>query len=169
MTISQKIHKPLSHDDNLLQSDLDYISKLVREAGVFNEEEIRVARELAEDSLNGHDLTYKFLFFRDESGEPMAYTCYGEIPLTEKRFDLYWIVVSPKVQGQGVGKKIMEATEERIAALDGKHIYAETSSTDHYIPARKLYLKHGFIEACVVKDFYRNGDDKVLYQKHVGK
>jgi ribosomal protein S18 acetylase RimI-like enzyme len=158
---------PVLLDDNLLNSDVAAIRELATQVGVFNEEEVQIACELAIDTLSGRDPDYKFLFLRADSGGPLAYTCYGVIPFTDNRFDLYWIVVSPSAQGQGLGKKIMQATEERIIALGGNNIYAETSGTDHYTAARGLYLKSGFFEASVLKDFYKDGDDKIIYQKRV--
>ena len=165
MNQSTMLQKQVSLDNNLTQSDLQAIEQMVRDVGVFNEEEIRIARELAEDSLSGKDPDYKFLFLRNKYGVPLAYTCYGVIPLTDNRFDLYWIAVSPKAQGCGFGKMIMEETEKCIRQLDGKYIYAETSGASPYRAARALYHKCGFVEASILKDFYRDDDDKVIYQK----
>jgi ribosomal protein S18 acetylase RimI-like enzyme len=165
MNQSLILKKQLSFDSNLTEPDLQAIEQLATDAGVFNAEEIRIARELAEDSLSGQDPNYKFLFLRDNSEVIIAYTCYGVIPLTDNRFDLYWIIVCPKAQGCGIGKKIMAETEKRIRQLNGQYIYAETSSTLPYAAARELYLKCGFIEGSVLKNFYRNDDDKVIYQK----
>lgn len=165
--MKQSLQKQVVSDNNLRQNDLDAIEELVKDVGVFNAEEIKIARELAENSLSGHDPDYIFLFLRDEDGAPLAYTCYGIIPFTDKRFDLYWIAVSKQAQGQGLGKRVMIETEEHILSLGGRCIYAETSGTEKYIPARKLYLQQGFVEAAVLKDFYKDGDDKFIYSKNL--
>ena len=165
MTITHKMQKQILSDNNLIESDLDAIEKIVTDVGVFNEEEIKIARVLAEERFTGRDLDYIFLFLRDEHEKVLAYTCYGIIPFTDKRFDLYWIAVAKEAQGLGLGRRIMEETQQNIISLGGKYIYAETSGTDKYIPARKLYIQNGFKAAAVLKDFYKDGDDKIIYQK----
>ncbi len=152
-------------DDILKQSDIGAIRDLAREAGVFNEEEIDIAGCLAEEKFSGRESSYNFLFIRDEAGVPLAYTCFGEICLTDNRFDLYWIVVSPKLQGKGMGERILSLTEDATRKLGGVHLYAETSGTDLYIPARKFYLKNGYTEAARLKEYYRDGDDKYIFHK----
>jgi ribosomal protein S18 acetylase RimI-like enzyme len=157
--------KPILLDEGLRQSDVGDIRALVTETGIFTLEEIDIACELAIDTLSGKDEDYKFLILRDDSGRLIAYTCYGFIPLADYRFDLYWIAVSPGLQGKGIGYKLLEQTEKKIRELKGEHIYAETSSIDGFNSARSFYLKNGFTEVSRIKEFYRAGDDKVTYQK----
>lgn len=167
MTITYKTQRQILSDNNLVESDLEAIEKIVTDVGVFNEEEIKIARVLAEERFTGRDLDYIFLFLRDENANVMAYTCYGVIPFTDKRFDLYWIAVAKEAQGLGLGKRIMHETQQNILSLGGKRIYAETSGTEKYIPARNLYIQSGFEEATVLKDFYKDGDDKIIYSKNL--
>lgn len=152
-------------DEALRQSDVDDIRTIVTQTGIFTPEEIDIACELAIDTLSGKDEDYKFFILRDDAGRLIAYTCYGAIPLTDDRFDLYWIIVSPKLQGKGVGYQLLERTEQRIRELNGVHLYAETSSIAGFNPARSFYLNNGFTEVSRIKEFYRANDDKVTYQK----
>src|SRR5438128_11958147 len=109
------------------KSDLQIIQELTAQTGVFSEDEVTVAVELANEKLlQGEQSSYQFLF-AEINNEVIAYTCYGEIPFTDKRFDLYWIAVHPKMQKLGIGKIIHEKTEELIKQLYGQYIYAETS------------------------------------------
>ena len=47
----------------------------------------------------------------------------------------------------------------------GRFLLAETSSTPKYAAARAFYLHHGFRELVRITDFYRDGDDKIIYRK----
>ncbi len=154
----------MSCDPVLRIDDTGHIRVLVEEAGVFRPEEVDVACELASDALSG-DPSYRFLLWRGESGAVDAYSCYGEIPITDGRFDLYWIVVSPRLQGQGIGAQLLRETESAIRTLGGGHVYAETSGLPNYTPARRFYEASGFTEAARLSDFYREGDDKIIYRK----
>lgn len=152
-------------DHELKFSDIEEIRELAREAGVFNEIEIDMAACLADERLSSRDESYCFVIARNDNGNVIGYSCFGEIPLTDSRYDLYWIIVSPKMQGSGISSKLMEETEKAVAKIGGKHIYAETSGTDAYIAARKFYLKNGYEQAAVLKEFYRAGDDKYIFYK----
>ncbi len=97
----------------------------------------------------------------------VGYACYGPIACTIGSFDLYWIAVHPSQQCRGLGRLLMQAAEERIAAAGGRHIYVETSSREQYHPTRTFYEAHGYREVATLPDFYAPGDGKVVYQKVV--
>ncbi len=153
--------------DSIRKSDPASVCALVREAGVFNEEEIQIAGELVMDRVTRGEASEYHFIFAEAEGELIAYTCYGRICFTDERYDLYWIAVSPRFQGQGIAAEIMERTEQAARALGCKHLYAETSSREVYAPARKFYLRQGFAQVASLKDFYRDGDDKVLFRKYL--
>lgn len=145
--------------------DVKAIREMVAEAGVFSQEEIDVAEELAQDSATlGAQSHYHFLL-ADSENKLAGYTCYGRIPLTDERYDLYWIVTDAKELRKGVAAELMQQTEDAVRKLGGKAIYAETSSRAIYVPAQRFYERTGFTLAARVKDFYKTGDDKLLYCK----
>jgi len=152
-------------DETLRTTDADAIETLVTRTGVFRADEIAIARELAEAKCSGSDPSYQFLLLRDAQDTLVGYTCYGEIPLTDKRFDLYWIAVDPAHQGRGLAGHLLRESEARIRAQGGAIAYAETSGTPAYETARRFYLASGYHEAGRFADFYRDGDDKVVFAK----
>lgn len=158
-------NEPLTLDSIVRKDDPDSIRELVRASNVFSEIEVETAGELAEAVLDGSDLSYKFIFLRNTKGQPVAYSCFGEIPLTDKRYDLYWIVVHPAYHSQGLAQKISLETDQAIIVNDGKHLYAETSGTDIYKPARSFYLKNNYQQVACYPDFYKEGDDKIVFVK----
>jgi len=44
-------------------------------------------------------------------------------------------------------------------------VYIETSNRHHYAPTRGFYLRCGYTQEALLKDFYASGDDKVIYVK----
>ena len=154
-------------NESLHSSDVSAIGELVTNSGVFRSEEIMIAMELAEDRLSGKDSSYNFLCLRDIDGNLYGYSCYGEIPLTDKRFDLYWIVIDNSLRGSGYASQLLQETEKQIISMEGKQLYAETSGTEAYAPARSFYLKNGFKEVASFPDFYRDGDAKIVYCKNL--
>lgn len=151
--------------DAVREEDIGAVRELVRAADVFNEEEIRVAGELVEDRLLFGDMSEFHFLFADMGSGLGGYTCYARIPLTEGRYDLFWIVVAPAYQKTGLGQALLRETEQRVRAAGGVALYAETSGRDLYAPAHAFYEKNGFKKAALLPDFYRDGDDKVIYWK----
>lgn len=156
----------LTLNNTVLPDDSERIRCLVQKTRVFRECEVAIACELIEQALTHPQSGYHFIFARDERDQLVGYSCYGVIPLTDNRFDLYWIVVDPELQRHQVGSRLFAETERAVAMLSGKQLYAETSSTTDYRPAQRFYLRHGFQEVARLKDFYRDGDDKIIYCKN---
>ncbi len=136
----------------------------------FLPEEVAVAGELmAERLLRGAASGYEFLV-AERDGGAVAYSCYGAIPATEGRFDLYWIVVSPRLRGQGLGHSLLRATEEDIRTrLGGRRLYAQTSSRAAYAPTHAFYRSMGYRLAATLEDYYRPGDGQCIYVRDLDR
>ncbi len=148
-------------------ADPERVYHLTASSGLFYPEEIVVARELVEETLiKGTAGGYYFLF-AERRGSLVGYTCFGPIPMTNGRFDLYWIAVLKNLQGTGIGKKLMKLTESRIQETNGRRIYVETSSRSIYEPTHRFYHACAYRKEAVLKDFYAAGDDKVIYVKDI--
>lgn len=101
-------------------------------------------------------------------GSIVGYACFGSTPLTDGTFDLYWIAVDPARHAHGVGRKLLLHCEREIARQGGRLVVVETSSRAEYEKTRRFYEKTMRYEtASWIKDFYRKGDDKVVYVKYV--
>ena len=136
----------------------------------FTEEEVRGAMELVdlaqEHSERGEYIVH--VLEEPESGPKkhvQGYVCYGPTPLTEGVFDLYWIAVDPKQQGQGVGQLLLRFVENEVRRQRGRMLLIETSSKESYAPTMRFYERSGYEEISRIKDFYRIEDDKVVYCK----
>jgi len=150
---------------SILPSDREQIQDIIESSGVFSPAEVDIALELADQGLrDGVRSGYHFLF-AEHHGDVAGYACYGPIPGTVDGFDIYWIAVRRNLQRLGLGKRLLEKTESLITESGGGRIYIETSSRDHYHPARSFYESHGYEKAAVLKNFYSPGDSKVIYVK----
>ncbi len=148
-------------------ADVALIRALVERTAFFTDEEVAIAAELAELRLmNGEASGYHFIL-ANIGGALAAYTCYGPIGGAERAFDLYWIVVDPHRQAQGLGTLLLAETETALRTLGATRYYADTSSTGRYAPTRAFYLKNGFREVANIPDFYREGDGKIIYEKRL--
>ncbi len=158
----------ISWRESVRQADVEPIRRLVAGTGMFTPDEIDIAEELAVERIGrGRASGYEFLI-AEEQGRLVGYACYGPTPCTENTFDLYWIVVDADMQGRGIGRELLQRTEAAVAARGGRSIYVDTSSTEKYRPTRAFYRHTVFRKVAQLADFYRAGDDKVLFAKEVG-
>ena len=150
------------------RQDIDAIEELARHAGVFNEEEIDFARELAEETLaKGEDISgYYFLFADGEHGLE-GYACLGMIPGTNRRCELYWIAVDPSARRRGLGRRLQHAAEDLARDLDAVYLIAETSTVPAYAAARGFYLSGGFELIAEVPDWHDDGDGMAIFRKRL--
>jgi ribosomal protein S18 acetylase RimI-like enzyme len=82
---------------------------------------------------------------------------------------MYWIAVKPSAHGKGVGGKLNEHAEQLIRSHGGRLIVVETSSQPKYEKTRKFYSTHGYIQLSRIRDYYRVGDDLVVFGKYISK
>jgi GNAT superfamily N-acetyltransferase len=156
---------PINYRQEIQPSDLSAILNIVQGSGFFSAEEVELACELATDRLEqGRQSSYQFLF-AEEDAQVVGYTCYGLIPATVSSYDLYWIAVSETMRGHGLGKILLQKTEELIYNMGGKQIYADTASRVQYLPTQHFYESCGYFPEAVLKDFYSPGDSKIIYAK----
>lgn len=157
--------KTCTYRQQIQPSDTEAIAGIVESSGFFSDEEIEIAIQLAEEKMDQKEASsYRFLFAEDDH-RVLGYTCYGLIPATSFSYDIYWIVVANDLQGQGLGKLLMAETEKLIGSSGGRQIYAETSSRDQYNPTHKFYESCGYRQEAFLKNFYSEGDGKIIYAK----
>jgi ribosomal protein S18 acetylase RimI-like enzyme len=150
----------------LIESDRTKLLSILITTRAFSHAEIDVAMELIDIALkNREQKDYVIQCLVDDEDRPLGYVCFGQAPMTENTFDLYWIAVAPEFQGQGIGSTLLDFLEKRIRVLEGRMILADTSSIQAYDPTRKFYQKNGFQEVARVPDYYSPGNDRITYCK----
>lgn len=133
----------------------------------FNEDELEVLGEVLSEWAEDPDGDYSLIEER-AGGKPAGFLIYGRTPMTDFGWDLYWIVVDPKHQGKGLGRRLVTHLEQRLLAEDERAIIrVETSGRQDYDSQRKFYLATGFRECGRIEDFYHKGDDLVFYCRDI--
>jgi ribosomal protein S18 acetylase RimI-like enzyme len=154
------------------QRDRARIHEILVSVGNFTAEEVNCAIELVDAALE-HPERGEYIVHvleEPESGPKkmvQGYVCYGPAPLTDGVFDLYWIAVDPKQQGQGVGRLLLRFVENEVRRQRGRMLLIETSSKESYGSTMRFYERSGYDEISRIKDFYRIEDDKVVFCKRL--
>lgn len=98
---------------------------------------------------------------------PIALTYCAPEMLTEGTYNLYAIGVSKKHQGNGIGKAMLTFLEEVLRNQGSRILIIETSGAIEMGPVRKLYEASGYHLEATLRDFWQEGEDKVIYQKYL--
>jgi GNAT superfamily N-acetyltransferase len=140
---------------------------LIRATGFFTDAEVGVAEELLDIYLEKPDQKdYHVAVIENGEKGVAGYMTWGPTPLAEDAYDIYWMAVAPSEQGRGRGKALIHWLEEEVRRRDGRVVLIETSSQPRYHGTRQFYIDLDYREVARVPDFYRAGDDRVIYAKY---
>ena len=153
------------------KQDHDAVRIILENAGNFTAEEIATAIELVDEWLEDGEESGYLTYVLESTSDPfpiVGYICFGEAPLTTGTYDLYWIAVDTKHHRGGFGKKLVQFAEQQIAKRGGRMLLIETSSLETYDGTISFYERTGYEIAGRIKDFYKPGDDKLIFCKRLG-
>lgn len=85
--------------------------------------------------------------------------------MTEGTYNLYLIAVRKEAQGKGVGRKIMTHVEQLLQQQGARVLLVETSGLAEFELTREFYDKCQYHREAVIRDFYQEGEDKVVFWK----
>jgi len=147
-------------------ADKQPVMALIRATGMFTPAEIDVAEELIDIYLGVPEQPdYRIVVIENERKDVTGYLTWGPTPMAEDAYDLYWMAVSPAEQGTGLGKALVRWLEGEVRKLNGRMIIIETSSQPLYHPSRQFYVNLDYKEVARIPDYYKKGDDRVIYAK----
>lgn len=153
----------------LQREDRDAIIELVRATGNFSQEEVAIASELVDTCINNSSQQDYFTFtYEDDASKQVAgFLIVGPTPATLGTYDMYWIASHPDFYGKGIAQSLDKKAVEFVRSRGGYLLIAETSSQPSYERTRAFYLKQGYQRISVINDYYKPGDDLVVFGKRV--
>jgi len=147
-------------------ADTQMLLKIAEGTGVFKPHEIVALEEvLADYHASNHADGHKSVTY-EQDGHIIGFAYYAPAAMADRAWYLYWIAVSKQTQAKGVGGGLLHFLEEDIRKNNGRVLFIETSSLPHYDLTRRFYLKHGYEVTAVLRDYYHDGDDMVVFRKH---
>ena len=153
--------RPLEADDK------PAVMAILRNTPEFKPIEVEVAGELIDAYLEDPKASGYDTLVAEIDGTVVGYICYGPTPLTVGTWDVYWMAVNRQLQGQGIGRALLEKAEADIKARGGRLIMIETSGTPLYVTAQRFYQARHYELATRIADFYEPGDDLLVFMKRL--
>lgn len=148
-------------------ADTSALLALTRETGVFKPHEVDALNEvLADYHAANHGHGHRAVTF-EENGRILGYAYYAPAAMTDRTWYLYWIAVTKDTQAKGVGSQLLHHAETDIRQAGGRVLFIETSSLPHYAKTRSFYEKHAYEVTGVLRDYYADGDDMVVFRRRM--
>jgi N-acetylglutamate synthase-like GNAT family acetyltransferase len=85
--------------------------------------------------------------------------------LTEGTYNLLAIAVTKELQGKGIGRALIQYIENLLKAENNRILTVDTSGSDAYLLTRKFYLQLDYQQEAVIRDFWKEGEDKIVFWK----
>jgi ribosomal protein S18 acetylase RimI-like enzyme len=134
------------------------------EAIGFAPNEIEELRELLAGYFAG-SLGRDHFWVTDDDGGLVGVAYYAPERMTDGTWNLYLIAVRPDLQGQGRGSALLRYVEQTLRAQGDRLLLVETSGLPDFERTRAFYRKCGYEQEARIRDFYKAGDDKIVYRK----
>lgn len=147
-------------------ADAVKLEGILNKIEIFNEDEVRVAMELINVAATNLHQTDYYIFVYENDGMILGYHCTGKRPLTDGAYDLYWIVTDPEYGKKGIGKSLLEHSENFVKESNGRWLLIETSSREKYTATRNFYLRNNYSIVSEIKDFYAVNDSLIVFGKY---
>lgn len=143
------------------KSDIDGLKKVVDSSELFPSEYLD---EMISDYFDNPDTQDFWFTYIDNNTQVAIGYCVPE-KLTDGTYNLLAIGVSQDTQRKGIASQMMNYIEQRLKQKDGRILIVETSSDEAQIGARNFYSKMGYTQAAVIQDFWKDGEDKIVFWK----
>jgi ribosomal protein S18 acetylase RimI-like enzyme len=100
-----------------------------------------------------------------DDGGPIAVAYCAPEQLTQGTWNLLLTAVHPDHQGKGRGTALMQHLEQLLQTERQRILLVETSGLPEFERTRAFYKKCGYAEEARIRDFYRAGEDKIVFWK----
>jgi ribosomal protein S18 acetylase RimI-like enzyme len=149
--------------------DTPALTTLAAGTGLFKPFEVEVLRGLLDEYHDGSAGPDHVAVTLEREGRILGFAYFAPDVMTDRSWHLYWIAVEKDAQGGGVGSELLRHVEAEVKERSGRMMFIEVSSLPHSELTRRFYRKHGYEVTGVLRDFYSDGDDMVVFRKRLSR
>lgn len=143
------------------RDDLDALKQVLDSSELFPSD---LLEEMISDYFN-NEATKDIWFTQVDNGTPISIAYCAPERMTKGTYNLYAIAVHKTHQGKGIGGAMMHFIEDLLRQEGQRILLVETSGLPAYELTRKFYHKCNYSREAVIRDFYQEGEDKVVFWK----
>jgi len=150
-----------------IPADTPGLVELAHSTRVFKPLEIQALREVLDDYFAGNREAGHGCITHESNGQVDGFAYFAPTAMTDRTWELYWIAVAPAKHGSGIAGELLRHVEAEVLRRQGRMLFIDTSALPSYDRTRAFYLKHGYEIAGILRDWYADGDDKVIFRKRL--
>jgi ribosomal protein S18 acetylase RimI-like enzyme len=144
--------------------DKSAVLHVAESCGLFQVEELGELEGMIDAFLAGELEGHQWLaLHEDDQIKAAAY--YAPETFADGVWNLYFIGVLADQQGKGRGSAILKHVEQELTNEGQRILIIETSGLDGFELTRKFYDQHGYTVEARIRDYYQEGEDKVVFWK----
>ena len=149
-------------------NDTTALIALAEASGLFEPNQTEELAQMLDRHFNG-ETENQDLWFTDDDNGVVGVAYVAPERMTEGTWNLYLIAIHPDYQRQGRGVALLRHVEQVLADRGERLLLVETSSLESFEYVRSFYRKNGYNEEARIREFYKAGDDKIIFRKALGK
>jgi GNAT superfamily N-acetyltransferase len=150
--------------ENITSADKAPVKKLLEESGFFYPFEVEVVMGIMDETIRyGSEASNYYWLKLEDNGDLLGFSNFGPNPCTVHSWDLYWLAVDRGLKSKGLGTQLLRMTEEKVKAMGGKILWAETSGRPLYEPTVAFYIRKGYELSATLPEYYGPGDPKIVF------
>jgi ribosomal protein S18 acetylase RimI-like enzyme len=145
----------------VVKEDVDVLKSILDSIDLF-------PSEMLDDMMKGYfseEDTGEFWFTSEQDGALVSLAYCAPEKLTDRTYNLYAIGIRADLQGKGIGGKMLDQIEAYLKVEGKRILLVETSGSADYKLTRDFYLKNNYTLEATIRDFWAEGDDKVIFWK----
>lgn len=143
----------------------DQILDMVRDSGQFDVEGFAHVQATLDAWLD--DPEGSIWLTAEEAKQAVGVAYCAPEPVTSGTWNLLMLWTASGYEGRGHGRALVAAVEAELRAIDARLLIVETSQTEEFSQARAFYVKQGFDLEAEIRDYYEEGDNKLVYTKRL--
>jgi ribosomal protein S18 acetylase RimI-like enzyme len=144
--------------------DVTSLIVLAEASGLFEPSQTEELAQMLDQHFNG-ETESQDLWFTDDDNGVVGVAYVAPERMTEGTWNLYWIAIHPERQRQGRGVALLRHVEQVLANRGERILLVETSGLESFEYVRSFYRKSGYDEEARIREFYKAGDDKIIFRK----
>lgn len=145
----------------VINTDVTYLKEVVDSSELFPSDYLD---EMLADYFNNPD-TEDNWFTYVEKNLPVAIGYCVPEKLTVGTYNLLALGVKKDFQGRGIAAEMMQYIEQLLKQKEGRILIVETSSHPAQHAANQFYAKMNYTREAVIRDFWSDGEDKIVFWK----
>ena len=143
-----------------VRSDLPDIKLILNDTELFPPEYLD---EMIEPFFADPDKNKRWLVLETEDAGVAGFSYARPEALAEGTWNLLAIGFRQEQQAKGLGSKLIAKVEESLK--QERVLIVETSGLDDFKDTRNFYETRGYVREAIIRDYWADGDDKVIYWK----